>query len=144
MSFFAIVTGDVPETSGVSGLKFTPAIAAQSYIQRVANNLFPPEKVACTYLLDDGTGTSHDLIQRSTDEMLVQKIIFERTSLGKVLSFCLDRQCEIRVWWATNDPDSHLAPKTFRDRQAFERHLAENLLDEVRGDPVGHYQPNEL
>ncbi len=121
-----IVTGDLPSLEHVPEVNVVPGLKAQEYVATCIKDLFPPDLQAKTFLIDDSTGTSDDLVTKS-GELIFQGTAIEKTSFFKVLLHCLDNACQVRIWWASDDPAAHRNVVIFRDRQSFQERILSDL-----------------
>ena len=90
MSCFLITTGVVPSIDDIPALRLVAASRAQGYVSDIVADTLESADQAVTYLLDDGTQTS---------DQIVGGVAFETTRLGQVVLRLLDAGCAIRVWW---------------------------------------------
>ena len=104
MSYFLVATGAVPLIDDIPALSFVPSAQAQAYVADIVSETVESCDRAVTYLLDDGTQTSDEVIAESS-EQIVGGAAFETTRLGQVVLRLLEAGCTIRVWWpsATGD-----------------------------------------
>ena len=133
-----IVTGDLPSLKNVP--EVTPVLGpqAQEYVASRIKDLFSPELREKSFLIDDSTGTSDELINRS-GELISQGTAFNETPFSRVLLPCLDNDCEIRIWWASNDLSARRNVIAFTDKQAFQEHILSSL---ATGDEINAvYEP---
>ena len=133
-----IVTGDLPSLNDVPEVTAVPGPQAQEYVATIINDLFPPELREKTFLIDDSSGTSDDLVNGS-GELISRGTAFDETPFSRVLLSCLDNDCEIRIWWASNDQSAHRNVLAFANKQAFQEHILSLL---TTGDDVNVvYEP---
>ena len=133
-----IVTGDLPSLKHVTDVTVVPGRQAQEYVATRITDLFPPELREKTFLIDDSTGTSDDLINRS-GELMFRGTAFDETPFSRVLLPCLDNDCEIRIWWVSSDQSAHRNVLAFADKQAFLEHILSLL---TTGDDINVvYEP---
>ncbi|MCH8041534.1 MAG: hypothetical protein V3T23_08720 [Nitrososphaerales archaeon] len=125
MSQFLIVTGQPPSIDDITGLKLVPANQAQEYIAGVVQELFVAPDRDRTFLLDDGTLTSDEVVLEASDAIFENSRL-EETRLGKALLRLLDADCVIRTWLASGN-NSHQDLDVFRDRADFWDELASRL-----------------
>lgn len=125
MSYFMTVTGNIPNVNGIEGIKFVSAGDAQEYIAKIIKQ-FPPEEAAKTFFIDDGSLTSHDLINEVQESLILGRP-FKQTRLGKLLDACLKINCKVRIWWANNDPDAFRKVECLSDKKLFIEMLTSKL-----------------
>ena len=125
MSYFMMVTGDISNVRRIEGLNFVPANDAQEYIAKIIKQ-FSAEEAAKTFFIDDGSLTSHDLVNE-VQEPLILGHPFEETRLARLLEDCFKLNCKIRIWWANNDPDAFRKVECFTEKKLFLETLTSKL-----------------
>jgi hypothetical protein len=143
VSYFVIATGRTVPVDDVAGVILVPADRAQAYVSDVAASVFREPERSRTFLIDDGTQTTDDLVSEAGDALFGGAEL-SATRLGQVLQRLLDAGCTVRIWWASG-PGAHERIDVFREREAFVRELVErlscgrdvNLLYQPGGGPPG-------
>ena len=126
MSYFIIITADTLDIKGIEGIKLVPAINAQEYIAKIIKQ-FDPGEATKMYFVDDGSSTSHDLVNE-VQESLMLGHTFQKTRLSRFLEACFKMNCKIRIWWANNDPNAYKKVKRFTDKEVFIDTLISKLI----------------
>ena len=126
MSYMMFITGDEPNIKGIEGVKFVKAEQSQDYIKKIING-FPSQDVAKTYFVDDGSLTSHDLVNEGQEPLNMGQP-FTKTRLSKFLQACYKVNCRIRIWWAGNDLEAFKKVAKFDNKEHFEKELVSKLM----------------
>ncbi len=126
MSYMMLITGDEPNIKGVEGIKLVKAEKSQDYIKRIIDS-FSPQDASKTYFVDDGSLTSHDLVNEG-QEPLNKGQPFTRIRLSKFLQACYKANCKIRIWWADNDVEAFKKVMKFDSKEYFEKELISKLM----------------
>lgn len=127
MSYFMKITGDISNVSEIDGIKLVLGNDAQEYIDKIIKQ-FPLNESIKTFLVDDGSWTSHNLILE-TEESLKSGHPFEQTRLAKLLDVCFKSNCKVRIWWANNDPDAFKKVEHYDDKKIFIKMLKDRLKE---------------
>jgi hypothetical protein len=117
MSYFMIITADAPDIKGIEGIKLVSAVNAHEYIVNIIQQ-FDPDEAIKMYFVDDGSSTSHDLVNEAQDSLMLGHT-FQKTRLSRFLKACFKVNCKIRIWWANDDPNAHKKVKRFTDKKLF-------------------------
>ncbi len=125
MSHFLIATGPVPSLNDTAGLSFVPADQAQPYVSDIVASIFSGPERDHTYLLDDGTQTSDEVISEA-GEAIFRGSSFPDTRLGAVIERLTAARCIVRIWWAS-EPGAHDRVEVFRDGDQYIRELTARL-----------------
>ena len=70
MSYFLVATGAVPLIDDIPALSFVPTAQAQAYVADIVSETVESCDRAVTYLLDDGTQTSDEVITESSEQIV--------------------------------------------------------------------------
>jgi len=100
MSYFMIAVGTKPDLSSIPKIEAIPVKEAQEYVQRLIPILLD-KLVSDVWFIHDGeTGTSHNFIQSSIEQMQMDSMPFSKTLLSKTIGECAKAGDSFRIWWA--------------------------------------------
>ena len=99
-----IAVGAMPNVSALAPIEALSVEKAQPYVRESAITAFPPATRTDVWFIHDGrTGTSHDFIQGSENDMKMESTPLDQTALGKVISACSKAGNSMRIWWASGN-----------------------------------------
>ena len=108
MSYFLVATGAVPLIDDIPALSFVPTAQAQAYVADIVSETVESCDRAVTYLLDDGTQTSDEVIAESSEQIVGRCVRDDAFGTGRastprgwlhhprLVAFCDGRSAETR------------------------------------------------
>ena len=125
MSYFMTIAGPPIDVSGLEPLELVPADQAQDYIRDRAAELSALDGTPLFLVHDGETWTSHALV----GDVIYDPTGCDTDTTSWVIPAFLSRlgaSHTVRVWWADNEPDTHLKVEDCGSVAEFLRRLRES------------------
>lgn len=104
MSYFMIAVGGKPDFTSIPQVEALPIAQAQAYLQRLVPKLVANGMESSIWFVHDGeTGTSHNIVQTTLEQMQMESKPLSETNLGKVIKACEKAKASFRIWWADGE-----------------------------------------
>jgi hypothetical protein len=107
MSYFMMISGDIPDSPANGEVEFIPAASAQDYIARLESELVQLDGGPLYLVHDRESGTS-DSIVSALESALLREEGTSGLPLTEILQACFAQGTSFRIWLATNDPMAHI------------------------------------
>lgn len=107
MSYFMTIYGATTRMPTIVGVEFILAADAQDYIKSLAGELEHLDGGPTLLVHDCETGTS-DIIIADLENALMEGENVCVLPAAQVLQTCFQNGVGFRIWWANNDPKSHI------------------------------------
>lgn len=111
MSYFMVAIGAKPDLGSIPPSEALPIDQAQEYLQRLIPVVAPNALSSAVWFIHDGeTGTSHNIVQKSTEQIQMGNIPISRVPIIRVIEACAKANDSVRIWWAGGEMNAVQCP----------------------------------
>lgn len=96
-----IAIGNRPDFSSIQKVEPLAIQHSQKFLQKQVSIMVPNVPLSSIWFIHDGeTGTSHNFIENSAEQIQMERIEPHLTILAKVIEACATAGSSFRIWWA--------------------------------------------